>query len=310
MSAESVAPLAQGEPQAHSGGWYQKQAKLAPYLFTAPFFILFFVFFLFPSIAALVLSFFKWNGISTPEFIGLRNFQRLFTDPDFWQATFNTILYMLASLLIIIPSAMVLAALLNSRALKLRGLWRSTYFTPIVTSSVAIALVFTMLYSTDYGLLNAGLQAIGLPKINWLGDGTWAKVSVIILLVWRWTGYNTIYFLAGMQSIPLELYEAAEIDGAGERQQFLRVTVPLLRPVLLYTVILSIIGSWQIFDEPFVLTSGGPANATLSVAQYLYIHGIRNLRFGLGSAVGLLLFGVIFSLSAVQMRAMGIFRED
>jgi ABC-type sugar transport system permease subunit len=309
MSAETTARPAPGQLTRRKG-WFTTQAKLAPYLFTAPFFILFGVFFLFPSLAALVLSVFKWNGISSPEFIGLRNFERMFTDPDFWQAASNTVLYMLASLLIIIPLAMVLAALLNSRVLKLRGFFRSGYFTPVVTSSVAIALVFTLLYSRDYGLINAGLQAVGLPKIDWLGNGAWAKVSVIILLVWRWTGFNMIYFLAGMQAIPLEMYEAAEIDGANERQKFLRITAPLLRPVLLYTIILSIIGSWQIFDEPYILTSGGPANATLSVAQYLYIHGISNLRFGLGSAVGLVLFGVIFSLSAVQMRAMGIFRED
>ncbi len=309
MSAETTTPLAQSRP-ASNARWFQRQAKLAPYLFTAPFFILFTVFFLLPSIAAIILSFYKWNGISSPEFIGIRNFQRIFADGDFWQAASNTAIYMFASLFVVVPLALVLAALLNNKSLGLRGMWRSAYFTPVVTSTVAIALVFGLLYSTDYGLLNAILQAVGLPRINWLGDGTWAKVSIIILLVWRWTGYQMIYFLAGMQSISQELYEAAMIDGANDRQQFISITIPLLRPVILYVSIIVIIGSLQIFDEPFILTSGGPANATLSVAQYLYIHGIANLRFGLGSAVGLMIFVVVFTLSALQMRAFGIFRED
>jgi ABC-type sugar transport system permease subunit len=309
MSAETAAPLAQSRPT-QSTRWFQRQAKLAPYLFIAPFFILFFIFFLFPSLAAVVLSFFKWNGISKPEFLGLRNFERIFGDPDFWQAAGNTAIYMVASLFIVVPLALVLAALLNSRHLGMRGIFRSTYFTPVVTSTVAIALVFTLLYSTDYGVFNALLRGIGLPQIDWLGNGAWAKVSIIILLTWRWTGYLMIYFLAGMQSISQEIYESAMIDGANDRQQFISMTIPLLRPVLLYVAIIVVIGSLQIFDEPFILTSGGPANATLSVAQYLYIHGISNLRFGLGSAVGLLLFVAVFSISAVQLRAFGIFRED
>ena len=290
--------------------WYLHQAKLAPYIFTAPFYLLFFTFFLFPSLAALVLSFYKWNGISDPEWLGLRNFERIFGDPDFWQAVGNTGIYMGAALFITVPLALVLATLLNSRDLGLRGVWRSAYFTPVVTSSVAIALVFGILYSKDYGLINAFFQAVGLPAVNWLGDGNWAKVSIIILMIWRWTGYLMIYFLAGMQSISPEYYEAAMIDGASDLQQFFRITIPLLRPVILYVSIIVTTGSLQIFEEPFILTSGGPANATLSVAQYLYIHGISGLKFGLGSAVGLLMFVSIFALSAVQLRSFGIFKQD
>jgi multiple sugar transport system permease protein len=277
MRAETVTTLARSQ-EAPRQAWFKRQAKLAPYLFTAPFFILFFVFFLFPSLAALVLSLFKWNGIGAPRWLGFRNFTQLFTDPDFWQAAGNTVIYMLASLFIVIPLAALLAALLNARSLGLKDLWRSSYFTPIVTSTVAIALVFSLLYSKDYGLINAALVSVGLPRINWLGDGTWAKVSIIVLIMWRWTGYTMIYLLAGMQSISLS--------------------------------VLVVIGSLQIFEEPYILTSGGPANATMSISQYLYIHGIRNLRFGLGSAVGLLLFVVIFSLSALQLRVFGVFRED
>jgi ABC-type sugar transport system permease subunit len=292
-----------------SNPWY-KQAKIAPYLFVAPFFILFFTFFLFPGLSALLLSFFKWNGIGSPDWIGLRNFQRLLEDPVFWQAVSNTIIYMLASLFIVVPLSLVLASVLNSRSLKLKGLWRSSFFSPIVTSSVSIALVFSILYSRDYGLFNAFLGKLGLSHINWLGDGNWARVSIIFLIIWRWTGYTSIYFLAGMQTIATEYYEAAMIDGANATQQFLRITLPLLRPVILFVSILVTTGSLQIFEEPYILTRGGPANATLSVAQFLYSQGISNLKFGIGSAVGLFLFITIFSLSALQLRTFGIFRED
>ncbi len=298
------------EQQAPQRSWFKSQAKLAPYLFTAPFYILFFIFFLFPSIAAIVLSLYKWNGIGQPKWIGLRNFQRLFTDPYFWQAASNTVLYMLASLFIIIPLALVLAAVLNSSALKLRGFWRSAFFSPIVTSVVAITLVFTLLYSRDYGLINAFLVKVGLPRIDWLGDGRWAKVSIIILIAWRWTGYHTVYFLAGMQSISKEYYEAAMIDGANGIQQFFKITLPLLRPIILYIAVIVTAGALQIFEEPFILTGGGPANATMSVTQYLYVQGITNLKYGYGSAVGLVLFVTVFSISMIQLRAFGIFREN
>jgi ABC-type sugar transport system permease subunit len=290
--------------------WFKSQAKLAPYLFTAPFYILFFIFFLLPSLAAIVLSLYQWNGISQPKWIGLRNFQRLFTDPYFWQAASNTALYMLASLLLIIPLALMLAAVLNSSALRLRGFWRSAFFSPIVTSVVAITLVFTLLYSRDYGLINAFLVKFGLPRIDWLGDGRWAKVSIIILIAWRWTGYHTVYFLAGMQSISKEYYEAAMIDGANGIQQFFKITLPLLRPIILYIAVIVTAGALQIFEEPFILTGGGPANATMSVTQYLYVQGITNLKYGYGSAVGLVLFVTVFSISIIQLRAFGIFREN
>jgi ABC-type sugar transport system permease subunit len=307
----SVKPVAGVPPVGYvSQPWYKRQAKLAPYLFTAPFFILFAAFFLFPSLSALVLSFYKWNGIGSPELLGTRNFVRLFEDPVFWQAVGNTFIYMAASLFLCVPLALVVAAVLNNPGLGLRSVWRGAFFSPIVTSSVAIALVFSLLYSQDYGLINTFFGWFGLPKVPWLGDTTWAKVSIIILILWRWTGYTSIYFLAGMQTISQEFYEAAEIDGANAPQKFFRITLPLLRPVILYVSILVTTGSLQIFEEPYILTSGGPANATLSVAQYLYTHGISQLKFGYGSAVGLLLFLTIFSLSALQLRTFGIFRED
>jgi ABC-type sugar transport system permease subunit len=297
--------------QAHApSSAFVLQTKLAPYVFVAPFYILFGVFFLLPTLAALVVSLTKWNGIGEPTWLGLRNFQRLAEDPVFWQAVGNTVIYMFASLFIVVPLALVLAAALNVRSLRLISVWRSMFFTPVVTSTVAIALVFGMMYSKDYGLINGLLAQSGLPRIPWLNDGDWAKVSVIILLIWRWTGFTMVYFLSGMQSISEELYEAAMIDGADGVRQFTHITVPLLRPIILFVSIMVITGSLQIFEEPFMLTGGGPANATLSVAQYLYVYGISGLKYGVGSAVGLLLFIAIFSLSALQLRAFGVFQED
>lgn len=307
----SVKSLSGPSPAAKvSQPWFKRQAVIAPYIFTAPFFILFLTFFLIPSISALLMSFFKWNGLGTPTWIAVRNFERIFTDPDFWQAAGNTGIYVFASLFLCVPLSLVVASILNSSELGLRSFWRGAFFSPIVTSSIAIALVFKLLYSTDYGLINSFLDNFGISHINWLGDPNWAKVSIIILILWRWTGYTSIYFLAGMQTISPEFYEAAEIDGANAIQKFLKITLPLLRPVILYVSILVTTGSLQIFEEPYILTSGGPANATMSVAQYLYSQGIAQLKFGYGSAVGLLLFITIFSLSALQLRTFGIFRED
>ena len=308
MSVKAITQPVHRPPVTQS--WYKRQAKLAPYIFISPFFILFIAFFLFPSLSALVLSFFKWNGVSTPQWIDLRNFVRLFEDENFWMAVTNTTIYAIASLFIVVPLSLVLASILNSPNLGLRSIWRTAYFSPIVTSTIAIALVFTLFYSRDYGLINAFLHQFGIDNINWLSEPTWAKVAIIILIIWRWTGYLAIYFLAGMQGISREYYEAAMIDGANTAQQFFSITLPLLRPVILFVSIIVTTGSLQIFDEPYILTSGGPANATLSVAQYLYNYGIGQLKFGLGSAVGVLLFITIFALSMLQLNAFGIFRED
>ena len=167
-----------------------------------------------PSLIALVLSLFRWDGINDPRFVLARNYGRLLTDKVFAQAATNTAVYAVASLLIVIPLALVLAVLLNAKSLRFSNLWRAMYFTPVVTSTVAITLVFQILYNKDSGLLNAPLIYLGLEPINWLGDRSWIKVSIIILIIWRSTGLLTIYFLAGLQSIPEEMYEAASIDGA------------------------------------------------------------------------------------------------
>jgi len=288
----------------------RQRQSWTPYIFTAPFYILFSIFFLFPSVYALALSLFDWNGVGDPEFVGLKNYERMFNDDVFWTAVSNTAVYAGASLFIIVPLAMLLAVALNAKTLRWKTLWRAMYYTPVVTSSIAISLVFRILYNRESGLINAPLIALGIEPIDWLGDRGWVKVALIILLIWRSTGLLSIYFLAGLQSISQDLYEAAAIDGATNRQQLRYLTIPLLRPIILFVSVLVLISSVQIFDEVSILTQGGPGNATVSIVQYLYTRGFTRLRLGLASAVGTVLFIVVFILSLLQLQRFGLFQRD
>jgi ABC-type sugar transport system permease subunit len=292
-----------------------RQEQYAPYVFISPFFILFTIFFLFPTLFALLLGFFKWGALGTPEFFALRNYERMFTgDPIFLQSVANTAFYAAASLFVIMPLALLEAIALNSRRLKFRTFWRAVYFSPIIASTVAVGIVFRMLYNTEYGIINNILLALGGMPVNWLGDSIVAKVAVMGVVLWRWTGLLSVYFLAGLQSIPEELYEAAAIDGASNAQRFLYVTLPSLRPVILFVSVIVLIGSTQIFDDPQVLfgaaTPGGPANAGLSIVQYLFTRGIQQLLYGYASAVGVFLFVIILVLSLAQFRFFRGFEND
>ncbi|MAU11851.1 MAG: hypothetical protein CL607_18640 [Anaerolineaceae bacterium] len=309
--AESVqAPVqpSDGRLSTGAGG-----ARFAPYMFISPFFIIFFLFFLFPTAFALVLGFFNWRGLGQPEFFELRNYERLMRDPIFFQAVQNTVFYTGFSLFIIMPLALLEAMALNAKILWFKTLWRILYFAPIVTSTVAVAIVFRMLYNREFGLINEFLMSIGLTPVDWLGDPNAVKFAVMGLVVWRWTGLLAVYFLAGLQSIPDTLYEAASIDGANGIQRFFYITIPSLRPVILFVSVIVMIGALQIFDDPQVLfgsgSPGGPANAGLSIVQYLYSRGIGDLLYGYASAVGLLLFIGIFVLSLVQFRLLRGFED-
>lgn len=289
-------------------------SRFAPYLFISPFFILFVIFFLFPTLFALVLGFFNWRGLGEPSWFEFRNYERLLRDPIFWQSVQNTLFYTVFSLFIIMPLALVQAMALNAKALRFKTLWRILYFSPIVTSSVAVAIVFRMLYNREFGIINEFLMSIGVTPVDWLGDQQWVKLSVMLLVTWRWTGLLAVYFLAGLQSIPEDLHEAAAIDGANATQRFRYITIPSLRPVILFVSVIVMIGILQIFDDPQVLfgaaNPGGPANAGLSIVQYLYSRGVGDLLYGYASAVGLLLFIGIFVLSLVQFRVLRGFEED
>ncbi|MDI7277252.1 MAG: sugar ABC transporter permease [Anaerolineae bacterium] len=296
----------------HRPTWWQRnQRRLAPYFFIAPFYILFVVFFLGPGLFAFYLSLHSWNGIGPLRFVGIHNFTELLSDAVFLKALRNTAFYSGTSLFVVTPISLLLAVALNARLVRFKDALRTIYFTPIVTSSVAISIVFLVLYNQRSGLLNTLLGYVGVGPINWLGSKQWSKFAVLGLVTWRWAGFNAIYFLAGLQTIPQALYEAAMVDGANRWQMFWEITIPMLRPVLLFVAVIVLIGSAQIFEEPYMLTSGGPVDSSLSIANYLYRVGLSQyLRFGYASAIGFVMFAIIFFFSWLQMRSFGIFQED
>ena len=295
--------------QQSTSRWDRFQRKLAPYVFISPFYIFFFIFMVIPILFALYASFTNWAGLEPPQFIGLKNYLDLIKDKTFRLALVNNLWYSGASVFIVVPLALLLATLLDASWLRGREFFRAVYFMPILTSAVVVGIIFLLLYDYRYGLLNWVLDAVGLPTPDWLGAKEWKKPAVIGLIIWRWTGHHMIYFLAGLQSIPQELYEAAMVDGASRFRSLIHITIPLLRPVILFVVVITTIGSFQIFEEPYVL-GAEPADSGLSLAMYLYRVGFTYMRQGFGSSVGFALFAIIFALSLIQTRYFGLFREE
>jgi len=293
------------------GRW---QRRLAPYLFISPFFIGYAVFFLYPVAYAFYLSFFKQVGIgSQPSFVGLGNYIKLLHDAKFVKSVFNTTYYAAGSVFVIIPAALALGLAFNTPRLPLREFFRLFFFTPLITSGVVVAIIFGLVFNQPYGLINNYiLEPLGLPKLGWLLDPKLVMPSIILLGLWRYTGVNALYFLAGLQNIPPEIQEAAAIDGANRWQVFRYITLPMLRPTLLFVIIIAIIGSYNLFAEPYLLTGaeGGPNNAGLFMTMYLYLNGFRYLKFGYTAAIGYALTIIILVLSLVQLRLLGAFRED
>ncbi|KRE46925.1 cellobiose transport system permease protein [Paenibacillus sp. V4I3] len=269
---------------------------LAPYLMISPFYILFIVFGLFPILFSLYLAFHSWDGLGPMEFVGLRNFRNLLTDdPDFWKSVGNTFVIWFFSTLPQLFLALVVAFLLNAAFVRFKDFYRAVYFLPNITSIVAVAIIFGSFFGSQFGLINGLLQVVGLPRIEWINDPFWVKVAVSLMVIWRWTGYNAIIYLAGLQSIPHDLYEAATIDGASRKQQFFSITLPLLKPIILFTVILSTIGGMQLFTEPLILVgnTGGATKGGLTLVLYLYNQAFGNQLFGYASAIAWMLFLII-----------------
>src|SRR5690625_1106465 len=278
--------------------------KTAPYIFIAPAVILFLIFTLYPVIDSLITSFYTEQG-GESVFVGLDNYIRLFKDNLFYKALFNTFILLIFQVPIMLTVAVLLAVLLNSALLKVKGFFRGAYFLPAVTSLVTASIVFVILLDQNNGLINYLFSFIGIEPVPWLSHSVWSKVSIMIVLLWRWTGYNMIILLAGLQGISKDFYEAASIDGAGKIRQFFSITLPSLKPVLLFTAVLSTIGTLQLFDEPYIITNGGPNNATLTVILYLYNNGFRYFDFGYASAIAYVLVIIIAVLSYFQMNVAG-----
>lgn len=280
--------------------------RYAPYFFLAPFFALFGVFMVYPLFDSIRLSTYSVRGMQNQTFVGLENIERLIADPLFWTALWNTAYFAAGSLLLQLPVALALALLLSNTRLKGRNLFRLSFFSPVLISGVFIAVIFYLLYDRRYGLVNRVLGS----EIQWLQDPDLVMPALVLAGVWRWAGFNMVYFLAGLQSIRQELYEAAAVDGAGPWQSFVHVTIPALKPVIAFVVITSMIGSFQLFDLPYVLTEGGPGNASMTMVMYLYKHGFEFINLGYAATIGWALAVIIGVISIIQVRLFGVFREN
>ncbi|MFS0788911.1 sugar ABC transporter permease [Shouchella sp. 1P09AA] len=279
------------------------RSKATPYIFLAPAVILFLLFTAYPILASIVLSFQRFEGGSY-VFTGFDNYIRLIHDSIFQTALLNTFIIFILQVPFMLLLSMILANVLNSQLLRLKGFFRVSFFLPAVTSLVAYSLLFSVLLQ-DNGLINEVITTFGMSAIPWLTDGTWAKISIVLAMTWRWTGYNMIIYLAALQNIPHEMYEAAKMDGAGRIRQFFSITVPSLKPVILFTGILSTIGTLQLFDEPFNLTSGGPANSTMTLGLYIYENGFEYFDFNYASAVAYVVVMLVAVLSILQFKLTG-----
>ena len=279
----------------------------AAWWFVAPALIVIGVFFFLPVLAALLMSLtdFDLYGLADPRnvrLVGLRNYTELLTTAVFWQALGNTLYFVLVGAPVSIAVSISCALLLHSRMARFTGFFRTALFAPVVTTLVAVAVIWRYLFHSRYGWLNYALGGLGLGPIDWLGDPRWAMPAIILFAVWKNFGYNMIIFLAGLQSIPEELYEAARIDGASAGGQFRYVTLPLLAPIVLMVSILTTAGYFQLFAEPYVMTQGGPLQSTVSVLYLMYEQGFKFWNLGSASAVAFLLFLLIWSVTALELR--------
>ena len=272
-----------------------------PYVFVAPFFVLFAAFILYPVLYSLALSFSEWSA-GEMTFVGLDNYRRLLTDGLFLKSLANTALILFVQVPIMIFLATVIAAVVDSELLRHKTFFRLAFFLPVMVDLVTYSVIFYLIFSERYGVVNQALTAIGLGPVEWRSDAFWARVLIIVAITWRWTGYNAVIILSGLQNIPNELHDAASVDGAGRLTRFFRITVPLLRPVILFCAVLSTIGTLQLFTEPYILTSGGPNNATLTGFYYLYETAFGSFDFGLAAAGTYVIATIIAVMSYAQIR--------
>jgi len=279
----------------------------AAMVFLAPALLLIFLFFFAPVVAGFALSLtdfdlYSIGDIHNLRFVGLHNYRELTGSSIFWQAFFNTLVFAIVGGPLTVLGSLVSALLVNAKLTRWKAMFRTIYFAPVVTTLVAVSIVFKYLYHPRFGVINRALSVVGVPAIDWLGDPHWALFSIIILAIWRQFGYSMIIFIAGLQTIPDELYEAARIDGAGPWRQFRHVTLPMLAPTFLFVGIVTAIGYLQLFAEPYVMTQGGPLNHTLSAVMLMYQQGFKFWRMGYAAAVAFVLFLVVGSATLVQLR--------
>lgn len=253
-----------------------------------------------PIIIAFVLSFYEWNGFTVPEFIGLENFKTVFTDPAMWTSVKNTAVYTIIYVPCSIVLALLLAVVLNKVVGKL--FYRAVFFLPQVVTSVGIAVVWSWIYQPQFGILNMVLRFFGFEGKEWLRDPATAMGAVIVMSIWWGLGYNIVLFLAGLQNVPSTYVEAAKIDGATAKDVFLHITVPLISPTTLFVTITTMINAFQVFDQMFLLTKGGPAKSTYTLALHIYQTAFKEYEMGQASTISLVMFVVVVAISAIQFK--------
>jgi cellobiose transport system permease protein len=314
----SVSQIALNEKRASEQAVPQRKSKFQQYwpiyLSIAPFFLVFLAFGLIPTLFSLYLAFQRWDGIGTMQFVGWQNFYFVLTDPVFGKAILNTFIIWIMSTIPMLFFALIMAFALNLRN-RSKFMYQLCYFLPNITSTVAIAIIFGSLFSAQYGLINMVLTAIHLPAVQWLTDAWPMKWAVALIVIWRWTGYNALIYMAGLQSISTDVYEAARIDGADTKNIFFRITIPLLRPIILFTVVTSSIGGLSLFTEPQILfnvnasgNNGGIGNEGLTMMLYQYWQAFASHRFGYGAAVSWVVFFIILAFTFLNWKLVQ--RED
>lgn len=284
-----------------------RRRALAGWIFAGPALIMLGLFFLVPVLLAFALSLTNFDlyslaDYSNTRFIGFANYAELVRTPLFWKALGNTFYFVAAGVPLSIALSLGAAMLLNGAATRLTGLFRTALFAPVVTTLVAVAVIWRYLLHTRYGMINYALESLGLDPVDWLGDPNWSMPAIILFAVWKNFGYNMVILLAGLQTIPNDLYEAARIDGANGWQRFRHVTLPALGPMLLLVSILTMAGYFQLFAEPYVMTQGGPVESTVSVLYFMYDQGFKWWNLGFASAVAFALFLIMIVFTALQYR--------
>ncbi len=284
----------------------ERAVSRAAWWFLAPALALIGIFFFLPVAASFFLSvtdfdIYAVGDLSNARFVGVRNYAELFRNPLFWTAVRNTFYFALVGGPLTVAVALAAALLVNAKVVRFKSLFRTIYFVPFVTTLVAVAIVWRYLYNPQYGLLNYALGLAGIEPVNWLGDPKWAMPAIILLAVWKNFGYHMLIFIAGLQAIPDELYEAAELDGAGALRRFWHVSLPMLAPTFFFVGVVTMIGYFQLFAEPYVMTLGGPLRSTTSLVLLMYEEGFRWWRMGVAAAIAFVLFVLILGWTVLQL---------
>jgi lactose/L-arabinose transport system permease protein len=296
----------QALPKANSGRKIRLKNNIIGWSFVIIATVMIFLFYFYPMIQALILSFQTGVGANL-TFTGIDNYTRLFKDPTFLTTVKNTVIYLIIQVPVMILLALFLSVLLNNKTLKFKGFFRTAIFLPCVTSLVAYSVIFKYLFGQD-GIINMMLMKVSLisEPIQWLTDPFWAKIAIVVAITWRWTGYNMIFYLSALQNVDESIYEAARIDGASPIQQFFKITIPMLKPIILFTSITSTIGTLQLFDEVMNITKGGPGNATMTISQYIYNLSFKYTPdFGYAATVSYAIVIMIVIFSIIQFKVAG-----